>query len=56
MASVKEDYHTVAADEIDWWVFQINCLHSWHLRSVLLIIIHGHLGIAECNISYLVES
>jgi len=56
MVSLKEGNHPVAADEIDWWVFQMDCLHSEHCGSIYLMIQHWHPGIAERQMGYPVEA
>jgi hypothetical protein len=41
LASEHEGYNTPAVDDIDWRVFQINCLGQWHFMN-------HHLRILNC--------
>ena len=40
MAALKEGNCTLAADDIDWRVSQIDCLIEWHVVNFYLVILN----------------
>jgi len=42
MAAVEEGNRTLAADEIDWCISQIDCIREWHVVNFYLVILNCH--------------
>ena len=40
MAAVKEGNRTIVADDIDWCVFQVDCLCEWDVMNFYLVILN----------------
>jgi len=55
MAAVKEGNHTLAADDIDWRVSQINCLCEWQVVNYNLVILNCRHWIVVSQIGHQVE-
>jgi hypothetical protein len=55
MAAVKESNRTLAADEIDWCVSQIDRLCKWYVVNICLVILHCCHPVVESKIGHVVE-
>jgi len=48
MADVKEGNRTLAVDDIEWCVSQIDCLCEWHVMNYYPVILNcRHRGVAS---------
>jgi hypothetical protein len=56
MAAVKEGNRTLAAENIDWCVFQIDLLCEWHVVNVYPVILNCRQHIIASQIGHQVES
>jgi hypothetical protein len=56
MAAVKEGNSTLAADDIDWSVSQIDCHCEWHVVSFYPVILSSSHQVVSCQIGNQVES
>jgi len=53
MAAVQAGNHTHAADDIDWFVSQIDCLCQWQFLNYLpMMILNCLQGIVVCQIGH----
>jgi len=55
MAAVKEGNRTLAADDIDWCVSQIECLCEWHVVDYYPLILNCRHHVVVNQIGHLVE-
>jgi hypothetical protein len=55
MAAVKEGNHTLGADDIDWCVFQIDCLCEWHIVNFYLVILTCRRCVVASQIGHQME-
>ena len=55
MAAVKEGNRTLAADEVDWCVSQIDCLCEWHVVNFYPVIVNCRLRFVPSQIGHQVE-
>jgi len=55
MAAVMEDNRTLAADDIDWCVSQIDCLCEWHVMNFYLVDLNCHHRVVASQIGHQVE-
>jgi len=56
MAAVKEDNHTLAADDIASCVSQSDCLWEWHVVNFYPVILNCRHLVGASQISHQVES
>ena len=55
MAAVKAGNHTHTADDINWYVSQINCLYQWQFMNYFQMILNRLHGIVPNHIALQVE-
>jgi len=55
MAAVKEGNCTLAADDINWWISQIDCPCQWQFVIIYPVILHCHYYIIASQIGHRVE-
>ena len=55
IAAVKEGNHTLAVDDIDWCVSQIDCLCEWHVVNFYAVILNCHHHVVVSQIGYQVD-
>jgi len=55
MAAVKEGNCTIAADDIDWCVSQIDCLCDWHVVNFDPVILNCRHHVVASQIGHQVE-
>jgi len=55
MAAVKKGNHTLAVDDIEWCVSQIDCHCEWHVVNYYLVILNCHHRIVASQIGHQVE-
>jgi hypothetical protein len=55
MAAVKEGNCTLAADDIDWCLSQIDCLCKWHVLNIYPVILNCHHHGVVSHIGYQME-
>jgi len=55
MAAVKEGNHTLAADDIDWCVSQIDCHREWHVVNFYPVILNCCHCVVASQIGHQVE-
>jgi hypothetical protein len=55
MAAVKERHCTLAADDIDWCVSQIDCLCEWHVMNFYPVILNCRHRVVASQIGHEVE-
>jgi len=55
MAAVKEGNRTLVADDIDWWVSQIDRLCEWHVVKLYPVILNCHHRFVVSQIGHQVE-
>ena len=52
MAAVKEDNSSLAADDIDWCVAQIDYLCEWHVVNIYPVILNSHHRVVASQIGH----
>jgi hypothetical protein len=55
IATVKEGNHTLAAEDISWWVSQIDFLWYWHVANFYQVILNCRHLIVVSEIGHLVQ-